>query len=238
MSQISQIELSQIEQRVAARAAASSWRRQTAVLQALERARELVSAPPGRAWPLGRLREAWVVYRFGTSIRDEWLTPDSGRSALATTVPATPGRAAAAKSVAPQSDRAVRAARRPPPARLAARRRRGALRPRRPGSRGHPGGPHRPPARARQGHARRDPSPHALASRARQVRYADELRHGRWELASASRGGGSSVRPSVRRKGASWNTSSMRTRPTISRSQRRRTGRLRPATPALGESEG
>jgi hypothetical protein len=24
------------------------------------------------------LREAWVVYRYGTAIRDQWLTPDSG----------------------------------------------------------------------------------------------------------------------------------------------------------------
>jgi len=70
--------LSQIQQRVTARAATSSWRRRTAALQALQRAHELAGAAPGRAWPLGRLREAWVVYRYGTAIRDEWLTPDSG----------------------------------------------------------------------------------------------------------------------------------------------------------------
>jgi hypothetical protein len=67
-----------IEQRVAARAAASSWCRHTAAVQALKRARELVSAVPGRSWPPGRLREAWVVYHYGTAIRDDWLTPHSG----------------------------------------------------------------------------------------------------------------------------------------------------------------
>jgi hypothetical protein len=63
---------------VADRAAASLWCRHTAAVQALQRARELVSAAPGRSWPSGRLREAWVVYRYGTAIRDDWLTPDSG----------------------------------------------------------------------------------------------------------------------------------------------------------------
>ena len=67
-----------IEQRVAAHAAASSWSRHTAAVQAWQRARELVSAAPGRIWPPDRLREAWVVYRYGTAIRDDWLTPDSG----------------------------------------------------------------------------------------------------------------------------------------------------------------
>jgi hypothetical protein len=63
---------------VADRAAASLWCRHTAAVQALQRARELVSAAPGRSWPSGRLREAWVVYRYGTAIRDDWLTPHSG----------------------------------------------------------------------------------------------------------------------------------------------------------------
>jgi hypothetical protein len=67
-----------IEQRVTARAAASSWCRHTAAAQALQRAREIASAAPGRSWPPGRLREAWVVYHYGTAIRDDWLTPHSG----------------------------------------------------------------------------------------------------------------------------------------------------------------
>jgi hypothetical protein len=67
-----------IKERVAARATTSSWCRRTAAGQALQRARELLTAAPGRIWPPGRLREAWVVYRYGTAIRDDWLTPDSG----------------------------------------------------------------------------------------------------------------------------------------------------------------
>jgi hypothetical protein len=77
-SDLSQIDSSQIQQRVASRAAASSWRRRHSALQALQRACELVGAVPGRVWPLGRLREAWVVYRYGTQIRDDWIIPDSG----------------------------------------------------------------------------------------------------------------------------------------------------------------
>ena len=63
---------------MATRAAASLWCRHTAAVQALQRARELVSAAPGPSWPPGRLREAWVVYHYGTAIRNDWLTPKSG----------------------------------------------------------------------------------------------------------------------------------------------------------------
>ena len=47
-------------------------------LQALERAQELLRAPVGRRWPASRQREAWVVYRHGTTVRDEWTRPESG----------------------------------------------------------------------------------------------------------------------------------------------------------------
>jgi hypothetical protein len=71
-------QLDALQERIAARASASAWRRRTAALQALQRARSLAASSPGRGWGLGDLREAWVVFRFGPSVRDEFLTPISG----------------------------------------------------------------------------------------------------------------------------------------------------------------
>jgi hypothetical protein len=67
-----------IENRVAARLAASAWRRTHVARQARERARALLSAPPGEQHGLASLREAWIVYRFGTEIRPDFTTAESG----------------------------------------------------------------------------------------------------------------------------------------------------------------
>jgi hypothetical protein len=67
-----------VERRVAARAADSAWRRQTAAVRPCNVPVSSSALRPGRSWPPGRLREAWVVYHYGTEIRDDWLTPHSG----------------------------------------------------------------------------------------------------------------------------------------------------------------
>jgi hypothetical protein len=67
-----------IENSVAARLVASAWRRTYVARQARERARALLSAPPGERHGLASLREAWIVYRFGTEIRPDFTTPESG----------------------------------------------------------------------------------------------------------------------------------------------------------------
>lgn len=67
-----------LEARIAARQTASAWRRHEAARQALQRARELARAHPERGWGLGRLREAWVVFRFGTQLRETFDTPRTG----------------------------------------------------------------------------------------------------------------------------------------------------------------
>ena len=67
-----------LEARIAARRAASAWRRHEVARQALRRAVELANANPGRGWGLGRLREAWVVFRFGAELRDSFDEPRTG----------------------------------------------------------------------------------------------------------------------------------------------------------------
>lgn len=67
-----------VEARVSVRLAASAWRRTKAARQACERAKALFSAAPGERHGLAALREAWVVYRFGTDIRPDLTTPKSG----------------------------------------------------------------------------------------------------------------------------------------------------------------
>jgi hypothetical protein len=67
-----------VQTRVAARRAASAWRRHEAARQALQRAHVLAVAPMGRGWGLGRLREAWVVFRFGTELGETFEAPRSG----------------------------------------------------------------------------------------------------------------------------------------------------------------
>jgi hypothetical protein len=67
-----------VEARIVARQAASTWRRHEAARQALHRARKLADAPLGRGWGLGRMREAWVVFRFGTALRETFQAPCSG----------------------------------------------------------------------------------------------------------------------------------------------------------------
>ena len=67
-----------VEARVAARQATSAWRHHEAARQALQRAHEIAAADPERGWGLGRLREAWVVFRFGARLREAFETPQSG----------------------------------------------------------------------------------------------------------------------------------------------------------------
>jgi hypothetical protein len=67
-----------IATRVAARTTASAWRRMHVARQARKRARELLTATPGARHGLARLREAWVVWRFGTEIRANFTSPASG----------------------------------------------------------------------------------------------------------------------------------------------------------------
>jgi hypothetical protein len=67
-----------VQARVAARLAASAWRRTQVARQARERAQALFSAAPGERHGVAALREAWVVYRFGTEIRPDFTTPESG----------------------------------------------------------------------------------------------------------------------------------------------------------------
>ena len=57
-----------VEARIAAREQGTRWRRREAGRQAVARAAEVASWPVGRPCPLGRLREAWVVYRHGATI--------------------------------------------------------------------------------------------------------------------------------------------------------------------------
>jgi hypothetical protein len=74
--------------RVAAREHATVWRRAEAARQAVRRAGELAAWPAGRRCPLGRLREAWVVFRHGAATAGEAGSaaagpryPDLGRRA-------------------------------------------------------------------------------------------------------------------------------------------------------------
>jgi hypothetical protein len=51
--------------RVAARERKAAWRASAIRAQASQRAADVTAWPAGRACPLGRLREAWVVHRYG-----------------------------------------------------------------------------------------------------------------------------------------------------------------------------
>ena len=72
----------EIDRRIAARYAATAWRREAAARQAAARARALVAEPPGRFPGLGRLRAAWVVFRHGAQVRPGFTTPESGAERL------------------------------------------------------------------------------------------------------------------------------------------------------------
>ena len=72
-----------VRRRVAARAQQQVWRASAIRAQASQRAGEVRAWPAGRACPLGRLREAWVVHRYGLA-----RVAESGAAAAGPTRPA------------------------------------------------------------------------------------------------------------------------------------------------------
>jgi hypothetical protein len=69
--------------RVAARQRQAAWRTSEIRVQASQRAADVRAWPAGRACPLGRLREAWVVHRYGLA-----RVTDSGAAAAGAKRPA------------------------------------------------------------------------------------------------------------------------------------------------------
>lgn len=64
--------------RVAARRAARAPFLTRAAAQALDRGRSVAESPSGAVWSMARLREAWVVFRFGATLRDDLHVPPPG----------------------------------------------------------------------------------------------------------------------------------------------------------------
>lgn len=57
-----------VEARVEVRRRTTAWRRGEAARQALARALEVAAWPAERPCPMGRLREAWVVFAAGVEV--------------------------------------------------------------------------------------------------------------------------------------------------------------------------
>ena len=83
-----------VVRRIAEREQRSRWRTAAISAQAAARSAELLAWPVGRVCPLGRLREAWVVQRYGLA-----MVADSGTAAAGYSSPGLPALVARATAL-------------------------------------------------------------------------------------------------------------------------------------------
>jgi hypothetical protein len=101
--QLARLDVDVVTRRVQVRAAQMAWRIALRRRHAARRVRDVVGWPTGRACPLGRLREAWVAYRYGLD-----AVAQGGSVAAGPSLPGAAARAARAIEIATRCGRALR----------------------------------------------------------------------------------------------------------------------------------